>query len=122
MRLMNGRMLVHIGYIAAFLLAASPRSALAIGGQFGLEFAIDAPWRLEPMPTGADRYSYTAIPITIAFHDTLFEDGRGTLGALAFEKISVGKLVGIRVTEIGANAPPVTDIPINAMEEIEVKR
>jgi len=114
---MNSKNLGHVAYIAAFLLAANPQSALAIGGQFGLEFAIDAPWRLEPTPIGADRYSYSAIPITIVFHDTVFEGAPGF-----FEKISVGKLVGVRVTEIGTNAPPVTDIPVSSMEEIEVKR
>jgi hypothetical protein len=120
--MMNGRILGHAGCIAAFILAANPQPTSAIGGQFGLEFAIDAPWRLEPTPVGTDRFSYSAIPITIVFHDTLFEGGRGVLGALHFEKISVGKLVGIRVTEMGTNQPPVTDIPVTALEEIEVKR
>jgi hypothetical protein len=120
---MNLKKLGYTGWVAAFLLAAvNPQSTVAIGGQFGLEFAIDAPWRLEPISVSAGRYTYPPIPITVAFHDTLFEDGRGTLASLKFPKISVGKLVGIRVTEIGTNQPPVTDIPTTALEEIEVKR
>ena len=119
---MNRIARAQVGCIALCALAAIPRAVLAIGGQFGVEFAIDAPWRLEPTPLGGDRYTYPPIPITIAFHDTLFEEGRGFVTELALPKISVGKLVGIRVEEIGTNQPPVTDIPVSAMEEIEVKR
>jgi hypothetical protein len=101
---------------------ANPQPASAIGGQFGMEFAVDAPWRIEPIPLGGDSYAYSPIPITISFHDTIFEDGRGELAKLKLSRIAVGQFVGVRVSEIGTNAPPVTDIPVSAMEEIEVKR
>ena len=107
---------------AAALLAAVPRPAHAIGGQFGMEFAIDAPWRLEPMPGGNGQLSYPPIPITITFHDTIFEDGRGEIASLALSRIDVGRFVGVTVQELGMNVPPVTEVPVSAMQEIEVKR
>jgi hypothetical protein len=52
-----------------------PQSALPIAGQWGVAFGIDAPWRLEPIPTGTG-YTYGAIPITITFRQAISEMGR----------------------------------------------
>jgi hypothetical protein len=113
-----------LGWIAGALLLAMavPQSASAIGGAWGFEFAIDAPWRLEPVKDSAGSFIYPPIPITIVFHDTIFEDGRGKIASTGLPKIAVGSIIGIRVFEIGTNAPPVTEIRVKDMEEIEVKR
>src|SRR5262245_20477707 len=85
--------------IACGLLLAmsATQSASAVGGMFGMEFAIDAPWRLEPMRNSAGNLVYSPIPITIAFHDTIFEDGRSDTVAAVLPRIKVGKIIGIRV-------------------------
>jgi hypothetical protein len=120
---MHRRTLAKRACFAAIALGATfPQSAVAVGGQFGMEFAIDAPWRLEPAVNSDGRAAYTAVPITIVFHDTIFEDGRGTIASAVLEKISVGRIAGVRVSEIGTNVPPVTEIPVSAFEEIEVKK
>src|SRR5262245_2265063 len=97
--------------------------AEATGGQFGLEFAIDAPWRLEPVPNRLGGYSYGPIPITIAFYDAAFEAARGSTAARALPKIAVGKLREVRVVEWTADQPhprqPVTVIPASGMREIQ---
>lgn len=109
--------------VGALLLALGiSQSASAIGGMFGMEFAIDAPWRLEPVRNSAGNLVYTPIPITIAFHDTIFEDNRERPASDVLPKIAVGRIIGIRVSEMGVNTPPVTQIRLRDIEEIEVKR
>lgn len=109
--------------VAIAILVLSPTKPVsAVGGQFGLEFAIDAPWRIEPMAGASGQYTYPAIPINITFHDTIFEGGRGELASMQFEKISVGKIVGVRISEMGTNLPSVSEIPVGALSEIELKR
>jgi hypothetical protein len=113
------------GLFAGLALAAEALSfshfAYAIGGQFGMEFAIDAPWRLEPIQASNGQLTYPPIPITIAFHDTIFEDGRGKIASVFLEPIDVGRLVGVTVHEMGTNVPQVTEVPVSALQEIEVK-
>src|SRR5258706_12852006 len=58
--------------IIALTPAGAPRRAFAIAGKGGkMEFAIDAPWRLEPSLNGAGQSSYGSIPIQISIHDAL---------------------------------------------------
>jgi len=99
-----------------------------VGGQFGLEFAIDAPWRIEPVPGTGGKLSYGPIPIVIVFHDAIFEDNRPSLAKWAgFEKIRVGELVEIRVRERITEGPDTqnqetTDFPLSQLRELERKR
>lgn len=81
------------------VIAAAARPALAIGGQFGLEFAIDAPWRLEPVAQADGRLDYGPVPITITFHDAIFDDHRGIVSSLSLKQIHVGFLQSIEVME-----------------------
>src|SRR5690348_1913265 len=81
--------------------------AHALNGQFGLEWSIDAPWRLEPS-TGPDgQVRYGSIPIVITFEDMNFEVTRGVIERTAYKRIFVGKLVGLRVREYAEDAPTV---------------
>ena len=64
-----------IGAVFALLLLLPSNAAIATGGQFGMEFAIDAPWRIEPFVNAQGQMEYGPIPITITFHDVNFADG-----------------------------------------------
>lgn len=114
------------GLIILSLVDTSPRNALAIGGQFGFEFAIDAPWRIEPLPAGRG-YTYGPIAIVVTFHDAVFEAARSPIsGALGFEKIGIGSLREIRVIELTRDQPhpvqAVTIVKPQQLREIERKR
>ena len=111
--------------IASFIIAAlfKDTPAQSMGGQFGLEFAIDAPWRLEPVLT-ADGLSYGPIPIVITFHDAIFDHHRGLIAEAFLGRINVGRIVTIEVreeAEESANAVRRT-VPITELREIERKR
>ena len=118
------------GLLVGGTLVVHPPSVAAIGGQFGLEFAIDAPWRLEPIPTqipAAQRFGlikYGPIPIVIAFHDAIFDDERGFIAKQFVGQIHVGALKEIRVVERSAQDGPIptTVIPLPQLREIESKR
>lgn len=69
------RILLSVLFLSGIL--THPRSATALTGQFGLEFAIDAPWRIEPVPKPGGGISYGPIPITVVFTDANFEKDRG---------------------------------------------
>lgn len=71
------------------------RSTTALNGQFGLEFAIDAPWRIEPIPQPDGALSYGPIPITVVFFDANFEKHRGSPAQVA------GALGSDTVAEVG---------------------
>jgi hypothetical protein len=110
----------------AFLILAFallPRGVHATGGQFGLEFAIDAPWRLEPIRGPNGQLVYGPVPITIAFHDAVFEVARGRAASLVFDRIRVGRLKEVRVREYVADQPtprqPLTVVTPSALREIE---
>ncbi len=115
-------------YLICGLLATGtilqPQSAGAIGGQFGLEFAIDAPWRLEPIPVRGGSHAYGPIPIVIAFHDAVFDDERGFLARQFVGQIRAGTLQEIRVVERSHQGGPIptTVIPLTQLREIESKR
>jgi hypothetical protein len=67
--------------VALALTMLMPQRLESIGGQFGLEWAIDAPWRLEPMPARGGGYTYGPIPVVVVFHDAVYESDRGFDGA-----------------------------------------
>src|SRR5881397_610738 len=82
--------------LLALVILLSPQSALTVNGQWGVVFAIDAPWRLEPIP-GRTGYSYGSIPIVIMFRQAINEMGREHGGVMrkltgAGADIWVGKL------------------------------
>jgi hypothetical protein len=100
----------------ALLLQAGP--ARAVGAQFGLEFAIDAPWRLEPV-----NGTYGPIPIVITFHDAIFESTRSPL-FLEYSfltPILVGKVTEVIVEERLAAQSLSTRILPTQLREIERK-
>ncbi len=116
----NKRTVSVLSIVALALASATP--AQAIGGQIGLEFAIDAPWRIEPVVLSDGRNSYGPIPISVTFQDAVFEQARGWLGSKAFEQIVVGRLKEIRISEMGAaGAEGVTVIAPSQLAEIERK-
>lgn len=84
--------------VAVLALGFVATDASAIGGQVGLEFAIDAPWRIEPVH-GTGGLEYGWIPITIAFHDAIFDHHRSTKAAVFLKRIHVGSLVRVEVEE-----------------------
>ena len=98
-----------------------------MGGQFGLEFAIDAPWRLEPIPAPNGSVDYGPIPISITFADAIFETYRawtipGSPELSRSGAITVGNFRRIEIVEYtdkGPSAP--TAIGVNGLREIERK-
>jgi hypothetical protein len=99
--------------------------ALALNGQIGVEFAVDAPWRIEPTVGPDGSLTYAAIPIVIEFADANFEADRGSLGSLAYPQIFIGSLKGLRIREYAEDQPDViaatTFIPASEFQEIERK-
>lgn len=115
---------------------AHPPLIGAMEGQFGLEFSIDAPWRLEPVPVKGGGNFYGPIPISITFHDAIFDHHRdsltqaavNTLGPLVgvnlnLEKRHVGLLQHVVIEEGGSNGQKKSlQILAKNMREIERKR
>lgn len=109
-----------LSYLLAITIACalSTDGAHAIGGQFGLEFAIDAPWRLEPVGDGA----YGPIPIVITFHDAIYEVARGgVLQTHALPKLVVGTLTEVLVEERLQDKSHLTQVLPNQLREVERK-
>lgn len=122
---------VFLSVISLLGLVFHPQSAVGMGGQFGLEFAIDAPWRIEPVPVPAGGYTYGAIPIIITFHDAIYDHHREgdpwyvelvQEKYLELEQIHVGSLKSIKVTEHVGVGSPSTVIDLSQLREIERKR
>lgn len=118
----------HVRHIVLFFLVTTvvgTTQVHATGGQFGLEFAIDAPWRLEPLRNADGSLSYGPIPITITFNDAVFEVNRDRLRGEAIEPIDIGRLREVTVREWVADQPiprhPVVTIPAGQMYELERK-
>src|SRR5688572_9620579 len=61
------------------VISALATRAHALNGQFGLEWSIDAPWRLEPAVGPDGQMRYGSIPIVITFADMNFEVSRGVV-------------------------------------------
>ena len=89
-----------LAWVIISVLTIYPKSAYAIGGQFGMEFAIDAPWRIEPVTSANSANKYGPIPIVVTFHDAVYELDRSlAVSTLAFPQITVGTFVSVEVEE-----------------------
>lgn len=98
------------GGLLALGMLLQPQSAMPVAGQWGVVFAIDAPWRLEPVEYSRtrinSRINYGAIPIIISFRQAINELGRehDALARRIFldsgPEITVGKVTEVTVTEI----------------------
>ncbi|MGZ5443164.1 MAG: hypothetical protein ACXW5U_14240 [Thermoanaerobaculia bacterium] len=110
-------------FLLALIVALPASDAQPIGGQLGVEFAIDAPWRIEPVRS-AEGWTYGPIPVVIAFHDAIFDHHRG-LGEqiVLFDSIHIG-IVSIEIDEQPENAatPIRRAVPLGRLREIERKR
>lgn len=107
--------------LAALLtgLLLGPDAARGLGGQWGLEMAIDAPWRVEPIEVDG-KLTYGPIPIVIAFHDAVFDTYRRPLSQKLLPRLNVGILKGVEVTEIDASGESFTKTFTAAeLDEIE---
>jgi hypothetical protein len=123
------RLLRALPFLAATLLAPAP--ALAIGGQPGLDIAIDAPWRIEPIPDGmnavgvAPKLVYGPIPIVVTIHDAVFDVARQNAGVgKKLPSQSLGQFDRIIVEEVGGHGPgewPTTLVSHDDLTEIEAK-
>jgi hypothetical protein len=116
--------------LAAFVWVVLPPPAHAVAGIEGtFEYAIDAPWRIEPKlsPLGGG-VSYGAIPIQISIHDAnnVWRDQHEI--SEPFE-ISLGKVCKVTVRERGPSdgpgdppSGPTTTIPFVKLDEVEYTR
>jgi hypothetical protein len=115
--------LSSIALASALWCAVMP--AFGVGGQFGMEFAIDAPWRLEPVIVNGAA-TYGPVPISVSFFDTAFEEARGKVGSEGFPKIHVGRLKEVRVVEWTSGDPrprqPSTTIRPQQFREFDRKK
>lgn len=112
--------------LAAALIAVAIASNVdALNGQFGVEFAVDAPWRLEPVLDDLGNAVYGAIPIAIEFADANFEADRSHAARLGYTSIYIGSLRGLRVREFAEDDPGAvaaeTFISVGELQEIERK-
>jgi hypothetical protein len=104
-----------------------------------MEFAIDAPWRLEPIPQASGPHKYGNIPIVIVFHDAIYELSRNSIVTFAadftpesvvsgnFERLNVGELETIVVREHMTTGPDTdnsetSEIRLSDLVEIERKQ
>ncbi|MEO8063414.1 MAG: hypothetical protein ABI821_11780 [Pseudomonadota bacterium] len=111
---------------AALLLCLASQLSFGLGGQFGFEFAIDAPWRLEPVKGPDGNLTYGPIPIVITFDDAVFEVARsGVSSYTPLNPIDVGRLREVRVVEWTSDQPrpgqPSTTISARQFREIQRK-
>ncbi|MEO8702859.1 MAG: hypothetical protein ABI867_22635, partial [Kofleriaceae bacterium] len=92
---------------------ASTEQAL-YGAEGDYEFAIDAPWRIEPTMPGLD---YDAIPITITINDAYFKvDNALEYIGPAVWQAGLGQVKALTVTEHGVGT---FDIPLAHLHEVE---
>lgn len=124
----QGRLAAALGLaLAAAVLATPPARAIA-GVEGTMEYAIDAPWRIEPSAVVDGVPVYGAVPITISIHDTYL------LGLdqdyLDDDEIATWMRMG-RVCEVlvrqrvegdppdAAPSGPSATFPASALEEVE---
>ncbi len=96
----------------------------SLGGIEGtMEYALDAPWRIEPIIDSAGRADYGAIPIQISIHDAdvIPEDpARGVLpGRL---EPTLGNFCSLTIDEHLSNGVRRKSVEFAALEEIETSR
>jgi len=116
---------LSVFFSALILTLTASHPTHATGGSFGMEFAIDAPWRLEPFTGGDGQMRYGAIPIVLEFADANFEVDRGWLQSREVSRIYIGKLKSVRIREYDESQPDVvaeeTIVPVSQIQEIERK-
>ncbi len=117
------------------MLHTDARGINGLEGTF--EFAIDAPWRMEPHRTGVDlgrRTEYGPIPIQISIHDAMFagldniyyerENQGGVVQlvpkTLPANLVSLGKFSAVRIRECGASFSSWTVFRLTNLFEIEL--
>jgi hypothetical protein len=118
-----------VGVLAASSGLLLPSLAHAIAGIEGtFEYAIDAPWRIEPrvLPSGA--LAYGAIPIQISIHDAN-NVGHDREGVSDPHTLALGRVCKVVVRERGsADAPgepprgKATSLLFSRLEEVEYTR
>jgi hypothetical protein len=118
---------VFVFLLLAAALAAPPARAI-VGVEGTMEYAIDAPWRIEPAAVVGGAPVYDAIPITISIHDAnLLGVDRDYLGDDATEHaLRLGRVCSVIVRQrAGGDAPgddpsgPAAEFPAAALEEME---
>src|SRR5688572_5462460 len=115
-----------VSCLAVVKWVAVPPLAHAIGGTEGtFEYAIDAPWRMEPTVLTGGGLAYSAIPIQISIHDA-HEVGRDRQGISNASNIALGRVCKVVVRERRAtDAPgapptgPTTTVPFSGLDEVE---
>ena len=115
------------GGLLALAVLLHPRPAMPLAGGWGVIFAIDAPWRLEPIPAQGG-YTYGKVPIVVSFRQAINEMGREYGAEMrkvldAGPDIWVGKVTDVEVVEYVEHTPyPTTSIRPAQFREIERKR
>ncbi|MFO7562278.1 MAG: hypothetical protein R6X02_06515 [Enhygromyxa sp.] len=83
-----------------------------VGPGHGVEWQIDAPWRMEPDPSSAQPYD--RLPIVVTFHDMDMQSSPGA---------PYGRFCGLYVLRTGSSGlGPVTYIPASDFHEIEASK
>lgn len=98
-----------------------PEAVFAVGGQFGMEFAIDAPWRLEPFKNQQGQTEYGPIPITITFLDLNFSEAVRSPGDKGVGKFQYVTIVERQAAGDNPDLNFTTTFQLNDLREIERK-
>jgi hypothetical protein len=93
----------------------------SVGGQFGMEFALDAPWRLEPQVDNGTT-TYGPIPITAVVHDANFSNKSSSPGDKR-----VGTFARLEITEEwrddrGRRVHILSRVLPQQLQEVEIKQ
>jgi hypothetical protein len=118
---MRAQTIVSLAFLSALLFLA-PRDAQAMGGTEGtFEYAIDAPWRIEPVIDREGKVSYGAIPIQIMITDenvipldSARFDGTGNL---VFTDRKIGNFCELAITH---HTNVTRHVRFNELTEIEM--
>ncbi len=91
--------------LAAAILLGAATPAFAIAGKGAkLEFAIDAPWRIEPTKDAVGNVTYGSIPVQISIHDALLSSlDEGIRFPQWISDHHVGRFVDLIITQINTN-------------------
>jgi hypothetical protein len=129
----RNRVLVFIG--SALLLMSQGDQLLGYAGLEGtMEFACDAPWRIEPNKLPDGTIEYGAIPIQISIHDAMYAKLDDILYAtdalpvgppvpvsihLPNQFVSVGRFHSVRIKELAPEDKPAIEFGVQSLHEIE---